>query len=207
MAIEENLLGKATAAGRKRAYRYLRELYVLDPTELLFRCLRDLWDEDPADRPLIAGLVAYARDSVFRASANAIFSAERGATVTSGDLAQAVTTFYPGVYSPATANKIGRNTGSSWTQTGHLAGRARKTRTQAMAGPASLALALFLGHLQGSRGQALLSTPWIAFLDVSKNEIDELVDKASVRGYIETRSAGNVLEFGFSHLQRPMKGA
>src|SRR4051812_4720478 len=56
VAVEENVLGRATRAGRARTFRYLRELYLLDPSRLLFRALRDLWDEDPSARPLLACL-------------------------------------------------------------------------------------------------------------------------------------------------------
>lgn len=205
VAVEENLLGKATLAGRMRTYRYLRELYLLDPSELLFRALRDLWDEDPAARPLMAGLVAYARDSVFRASSEAIFSSGFGDRVTSNDLASAVTRVYPDAYSPATANKIGRNTGSSWTQTGHLSGRSNKVRSHVDPRPASVALALLLGHLEGARGQALMSSQWTRFLDLEGHEVETLAKQANTRGYLEFRSSGAVVDLSFRHLLRPME--
>ena len=45
--IEHNVLGKKTLNSRQRSYRYLRELYALDPDILLFRALRDLWEQTP----------------------------------------------------------------------------------------------------------------------------------------------------------------
>lgn len=207
VAVDENVLGKATVAGRNRAFRYLRELYLLDPSALLFRALRDLWDEDPGSRPLLAGLMSYARDSSFRASSAAVLPLIAGDTVSSQDLAAAVVATYPDAYSPLTANKIGRNTGSSWTQTGHLTGRAKKTRIQVEARPASAALALLLGHLEGVRGQALFATRWIAFLDSEVHHVESLAAQANARGYLELRSSGTVVEISFQHLLRPMKDA
>ncbi|WNI14278.1 hypothetical protein [Actinacidiphila sp. ITFR-21] len=202
-AVDDNVLGRSTLEGRRRAFRYLRELYLLDPSRLLFRALRDLWDEDPAARPLLAGLAALARDSVFRASAAAVVPAPPGTVVSSADLARAVAAAFPGSYSGASVAKIGRNTGSSWTQTGHLRGRTGKTRVRVEARPAAAAFALLLGHVQGARGQGLFTTRWAGFLDRDAHELTALVERAGLDGYLENRSAGGVVEIGFRHLLRP----
>ena len=62
--LDDNVLGKDTVGARQRTLRYLRELYLLRPDSLLFRALRDLWTDDPAGQPLLAGLCALARDPV-----------------------------------------------------------------------------------------------------------------------------------------------
>ena len=75
----------------------------------------------------------------------------------SADLASAVGDHFPESYSEATLAKIGRNTFSSWEQTGHRAkgdGNA-KTRTRAVCRPANVAYAFLLGYLEGARGQML----------------------------------------------------
>ena len=64
--VDDNVLGKDTAESRQRTLRYLRELYLLRPDSILFRALRDLWTDDPAGQPLLAGLCALARDPAFR---------------------------------------------------------------------------------------------------------------------------------------------
>src|SRR5215210_7012842 len=86
-ALEANVLSKDTEGARRRTFRYLRELYLLRPDSLLFRALRDLWAVDVEARPLLAGLCALARDSVFRASSAAITSTSRGDRLVSADLA------------------------------------------------------------------------------------------------------------------------
>lgn len=60
--VEENALGKATLATRKLTAQRLAELYGLDDSIPLFRLLRGLWKLDPDARPLLATLVALARD-------------------------------------------------------------------------------------------------------------------------------------------------
>jgi hypothetical protein len=202
-AVDGNVLGKATTEGRRRALRHLRELYVLDPARVLFRALRDLWNEDAAAQPLLAGLCAFARDSVFRASGVAVMSLAPGASVTPRLLSDAVVDRFPDSYSTSTAAKIGRNTASSWAQTGHLIGKIRKVRAVADARPASAALAVLLGHLEGVRGQALFNTRWARFLDRDQHEVERLTKEASARGYLEMRSSGGVIDIGFRQLLRP----
>lgn len=203
VAVEENVLGRATHAGRARTFRYLRELYLLDPTRLLFRALRDLWDEEPPAQPLLACLTALVRDTAFRATSEAVLSTPVGATIDAGVLTSAVVERYPDVYNAATAAKIGRNTASSWTQSGHLEGRSNKRRCRPLVGPSATTLALLLGHLSGQRGEALFSSSWARVLDVPPEEVRRLAADASRKGYLELKDGGGVVEIGFRHLLRP----
>lgn len=204
-ALDANVLGKDTDGARRRTYRYLRELYLLRPDSLLFRALRDLWPVDPPARPLLAGLCALARDAVFRASSAAITSSSPGDALGSADLADAVGEQFPASYSPGTLAKIGRNTFSSWEQTGHLAeaGHATKVRTRAICRPANVSYALLLGHMEGVRGRAVFDTLWARVLDQPVSHLMDLAASASQHGMLELRQAGGVVEVGFRELLRP----
>ena len=202
-AVEHNILGRATYEGRRRTFRYLRELYLLNRRRLLFRALRDLWDEEPEAKPQLAGLCSLARDSVFRATSHGLLEQPAGAAISSGMLAAFLEDVFPTAYNADTAAKIGRNTASSWTQTGHLKGRSSKLRVAVEARPASMAYALMLGSLQEIRGQPLFDTIWTRFLDATPHQADLVAQRASQRGYLELRSAGGVVEIGFRHLLRP----
>lgn len=206
-AIEQNILGRNTYEGRRRTFRYLRELYLLQPERILFRALRDLWDEDPEARPQLAGLAALARDSVFRATSHGLLKLPPGSPVNAALLTDFLGESLPHAYNAATAAKVGRNTASSWTQTGHLAGRTSKTRVAVEARPVSIAYAMLLGSLQGQRGQALYDSLWTRFLDATPREAEKVAELSSQRGYLELRSAGGVVEIGFRHLLRPMEVA
>ncbi len=203
VAVEENVLGRATLAGRARTFRYLRELYLLDPRRLLFRALRDLWDEDVTAQPLLACLTALVRDSALRATADTVLATPVDASIDAAALTRAVMERYPDVYNTATAAKIGRNTASSWTQSGHLEGRSNKRRRRPVVGPVSTTLALLLGHLSGLRGEALFSSSWARVLDVPPEEVRRLAADASRKGYLELKDGGGVVEIGFRHLLRP----
>lgn len=162
--VEGNVLGRPTQAGRQRSFRHLRELYFLDPAFPEFSALRSLWDIDHASRPLLAGLLAFTRDEVLRASFAAIADLPAGSTVTSSDLTVAVAAQFGSEMSESTLDKTGRNTGSCWTQTGHLAGRAKKVRTEVDARPVAIAYAAFLGYLAGGRGLGVLNNSWSQIL-------------------------------------------
>lgn len=206
--LEDNVLGKDTIASRRRTLRYLRELYVLRNDSPLFRALGDLWNDDPAGQPLLAGLCALARDAVFRASAQAIFDSEPGDEVTSRDLAEAVAKSFPESYSDTTLAKIGRNTFSSWEQTGHLDAVARttKVRRRAVCTPSTTAFALFLGYVEGLAGPSLFDTVWARTLDQPRAHLIDLAVVASQRSLIDFRHSGGITEVKFTELLRPTEG-
>lgn len=202
--VDENVLGKKSDGARARTFRYLRELYLLRPDSLLFRALRDLWPDDVESQPLIAGLSALARDSVFRASAPAVLEAEPGQLLTSTDLAAGVAAHFPESYGQGTLAKIGRNTFSSWEQTGHLAPAEHNTkrRIQPEVRPSGLAFAFLLGYLEGSRGEMLFETPWTGFLELDEATKWTLAEAASARGLIDLRQSGGMTDVSFSFLLR-----
>lgn len=204
-AVDQNLLGKSTYEGRRRAFRYLRENFILDPRRIVFRSLRDLWGEAPHSRPLLAGLCAFARDSVYRATGDAVLTARPGDRVGSDQLVAALRIRFAGTYSDEYARKIARNTGASWSQSGHLTNGAAKRRRGVAADAPATAYALLLGYLQGLRGQALLATPWLQFLDLDEGRTRELAGGAARRGYLEYREAGEVIDITFKHLLRGLQ--
>jgi hypothetical protein len=207
-ALVDNVLGKDTAGARKRTFRYLRELYLLRPDSILFRALRDLWADEPRGQPLLAGLCALARDAAFRASAGAIFESDPGDSLTNAHFADAVARVFPDTYNEPTLAKIGRNTFSSWEQTGHLEHSAKheKIRRRPTCTPATTAYALMLGHLEGARGEALFGTLWARVLDQPRSHLFELASVASQRNLIDFRRSGGITDVGFTELLRPLEG-
>lgn len=195
--IDENVLGRPTQTGRQRSFRHLRELYFLDPSRREFAALRRLWDVDLAAQPLLAGILAFTRDGILRASFQALQQAPPGAIVTSDDLTKAVTALYGADLSTATLGKTGRNTGACWTQTGHLAGRTKKVRQTVEPFPAAVAFAAYLGHRAGNRGVGVLDAPWAAVLDLPAAAALDALRSAHTQGLIDLLVAGNVVDVSF----------
>lgn len=198
--VDGNVLGRPTQAGRQRSFRHLRELYYLDPARPEFTALRHFWDIDSSSRPLLAGQLAFIRDEVLRASFAAIVDLPVGSTVTSADLTAAVTAKFGNEMSESTLGKTGRNTGACWTQTGHLAGRAKKIRTDVEARPAAIAYAAYLGHLAGARGLGVLDNPWSQILGLAPGRSLEALRNAHTQGLLDLLVAGNVVDIAFPAL-------
>lgn len=198
--VEGNVLGRPTLAGRQRSFRHLRELYFLDPGRAEFTALRRFWDIDPASRQLLAGLLAFTRDEILRASFAAIADLPVGSSVTSADLTAAVAAQFGSEMSESTLGKTGRNTGACWTQTGHLAGRAKKVRTEVEARPAAIAYAAYLGHLAGGRGIGVLDNPWSKMLGLAPGRTLEALRDAHTEGLLDLLVAGNVVDVSFPTL-------
>ena len=205
--LDENVLLKKTETTRRKSFRYLRELYSLDPGTLLFRALRDLWTHQAEAQPMLALLCALARDPSLRTTADAIQDAPQGSAITAQMLAAEAGRRYAAQLSETTLATIGRTAASTWTQSGHLRGRTHKVRVQAESHPTSLAYALLLGYLCGARGEALFQTPWARLLDASPHELHEQAFQASQQGWLEYRQTGGVTDVGFAYLLRKEEGA
>lgn len=192
--IDENVLGKRSVSNRKLSFQRLSELYGLDPSLPLFRILRHLWEQDPQARPLLALQCSLARDPLLRATAPAILNAKMGQPLGTPDLDAALQQALSIRLNPSILNKVARNAGSSWTQGGYTAGRAKKVRTQPCVTPANLAFAAVLGTFQGARGEMLLDTPWFGMFGKSRPELFALAHTASMRGWLAYRNLGAVID-------------
>ena len=192
-----NCLGKRTGATRQISLQRLTELYGLDGRLLLFRALRNLWGRFEASRPLLALLLALARDPLLRATARAViatpFGHEFGRQAMKDDLSACV----GDRFSEATLDKVVRNASSSWTQSGHLEGRGRKTRRRVETSPGVAAYALLLGFATGRRGRLLFETPWVAVLDSSPGPLIDAAVDANRLGLINLKHSGQMIDVSF----------
>ena len=85
---------------------------------------------------------------------------------------------------PEILNKVVRNAASSWTQSGHLEGRALKKRRRVRPTPTNVAFSLFLGRCAGFRGAELFASGWMLLLDCSPPSARELSLEAKRQGLI-----------------------
>ena len=165
--------------------------------------MRHLWQRDSEGQPLLAFLVAYARDPILRMSAPFIAGLSEGESLVRKDLEQFVEARCPARFSPATVTSLAQNVATTWTHAGHLQGSARKTRSRAMPTPGAATLALLLGYAQGARGPLLLETEYAQLLDCSAEKVVELAEEASRRGWMVCKHLGAVFEVRFPDLLTP----
>ncbi len=198
--IDENCTRKRSGATRKYTASYLRDLYMLDPENALFRALRYFWERDESGQPLLAFLSAYSRDSLLRFLTPDILGLEIDQTSSKDALEECIEKKYPDRFSPVMKASLGRNLRSTWTQSGHLTGRIKKIRTRANATPGSVSYALLLGYLSGVRGELLFETEYIKMLDCSVEKAIELAQEAARSGWIIFKKVGNVIEALFPNI-------
>jgi hypothetical protein len=196
----ENCLGKRSGRTRLLTYRHLVDLYALNPANTLFRALLFFWQRDILGQPLLALLCTYARDPVFRSSASFILRSPPRTKIIREELEQFIDAPEPNRFSQATLRSTARNINATWTKSGHLTGRAKKIRTQAIPTAGSISYALLLGYLTGIRGPALFATEYAKLLDCPFDKAIELAEEASRKGWITFKRIGNVIEVLFPNL-------
>jgi len=192
--IEDNVLGKQTASTRRLTNQRLGELYGLDPQIPIFRVLRSLWEIDETGRPLLALLCALGRDPLLRATAPTILSLRDGEELVRSTFVEAIKQSAGNRLNESIMDKVARNAGSSWTQSGHLEGRVRKIRKQVEPTPGAVAFALWLGSLHSLSGEELLSTPWTCVFDRTPEMLLDTVLRAKQLRLIHARIGGGVVE-------------
>ena len=197
---EDNCLGKRTAATRRLSGQRLSELYALDPEVPLFRVMRHCWYADQEGRPLLALLLALARDPLLRASVAPVLRMQPGEELARQQIADALRKVVKDRLSDSTLDKVVRNTASSWTQSGHLKGRGRKVRQRVTPTAVSMAFALLMGYLSGNRGQANFETLWAMVLDAPAGEMMQLAADARRLGFLDMTQSGGVIEISFARL-------
>jgi hypothetical protein len=201
--LQQNVLGKTTASTRQKSLRHLRELYALDERVAVFGLLRRLQEIDPESLPLLAFQVAWARDPLLRATTAPVFDASVGERVEAASLAQALVDAFPDQYAEVSRATIARNAASSWTQAGHLVGRARKTRKRVAATVTAVTMAAFLGTTADYHGAAVFSNPWFRLLDLSADRARTMTAEAHRAGLLNLRAVGEVVELSFPQTQKP----
>jgi hypothetical protein len=201
--LDKNVLGKTTDSTRLKTQRHLRELYALDEQIPIFSVLRSLNElSSGTSLPMLALLVAWARDPLLRATTVPVLDALPGSVVDTASLAQSIEEAFPSQYTAISCHRVARNAASTWSQSGHLTGRTKKSRTQVKATVTAVTMALFLGDVAGYRGVSAFSNPWCALLDLSADRARAMGLEAHRAGLLNLRALGDVVELSFPMLDK-----
>ncbi len=198
--VNDNCLGKRTLSTRKLTIQRLRELYGLNSNVSLFRIFRSLWDVNEASRPQLACLMGLARDPLLRITMPCVINTPIGEDFQRGKMTDVLFTKMDGRLNESTLDKVVRNASSSWTQSGHLQGRAHKIRKRLRPTHASCTFAMLIAYVMGKRGLGLMENPWVAVLDAHPEEIRELAADAKRLGLLTLKQAGDILDVSFPNL-------
>lgn len=198
--IDKNCLGKKSGNTRKLTFGHLKDLYSLNPEVILFKGLRYFWDRDPAARPMLALLCAYARDPILRAITPKILTHEQNSQVTRGQVEEYIEEQYSSKFSPATLKSLAQNINSSLTQSGHLKGRVKKIRVAPQVSSGGIAYAVFLAYLEQKRGMSLFNNQYTHLFGCSSEQALEYFQFASSKGWVILKHIGDVVEVDFPKL-------
>lgn len=198
--IERNELAKDTASNRRLTNQRLGELYGLDGRIPLFRAMHRVWELDSAGRPVIALLCALARDPLLRATSDKVLSLRLGEELVRNEFLTSLRNHVEARLNDSSLDKVARNAASSWTQSGHLIGRVRKTRAHVAPTPGAVAFALWLGSLEGRVGDDLLASFWCSIFDGPKQGVRDAALQAKQLGLIKASFAGDVIHIDTSPL-------
>lgn len=193
-AIEENALGKSTGNSRKLTFGHMASLYGLTEQPPLTLALFKLWQSDPEGHRLQALLVALARDPLLRETAKVVLQEPVGQTLERPNFEAALLAAFPARFSEKMVRSMAQNCASSWTQSGHLQGFAKKVRRRVSPTPSTVALAALLATVSGFGGPAILNSGWIKALDLSADQALDHLRRAEAIGLARVRSAGDVTE-------------
>jgi hypothetical protein len=192
--IIDNVLHKSTASNRRLTNQRLGEFYSLDRRIQIFRALRSLWDLDEAGRPVLAVLCALARDPLLRLTAQHVLALPLGAELVRSEFLQYMREHVDARLNDASLDKVVRNAGSSWTQSGHLAGRMRKVRVAVGASFGPVTFAIWLGSLEGLVGESLLRSFWMSVFDAPRYGLIDAVMQAKQRGLLGASIVADVVQ-------------
>ena len=198
--VEDNVLGKATASGRRRSWEHLRNLYGLDPGLTLFRCLRHFASAARADLPSLALVCVFCRDAQLRHSFDLIRKLQRGEVLARVRMEEHLEAGYPGRFKPSLLSSLAQNVNTTWTVSGHLSGKVKKVRRHPQPGAAGAAYSMLAGYLLGLRGTRLFASPFSSLVGLDEADVPAYLSMARNHGWLGYKSAGNVVELDFHGL-------
>lgn len=200
-AITENILGKNTKNSQALTYRHMVSLYGLKSQPALTKVFFELWASDMPGRRLNCLLVALARDPLLRDTANAVVETPIGSQLSRDRVEAALQAAHPNRMSDKMVRSLAQNCNASWTQGGHLEGRATKIRRRVSATPSNVAFAALIAGFCGYGGPSILSSVWMHVLDLSPDQALDHLRRAEALGLARVRSAGDVTEIA---IRQPM---
>lgn len=195
--VDQNCLSKKSQKTRELSYQYLCDTYLLDKNILLFKALHYFWKRDEKSHSQLAFLCAYHRDALLRLVTPFILNLNENTLYNKLDLEAFIEEKQPGRFSQRTLESTVRNLSSSFSQSGHLDGRVKKTKIKLEPTVSSVGYALFISYLHGYKGEQLFKNDIFKLLECTYEHAIELASEASMKGWFIFKRLGSVIEVTF----------
>lgn len=197
--VGDNVIDKRSRSNEMKTLRYLKQLYGMDGTQPLFAALMRFWDIcDEEEKRLLALQMAVTGDHLLNESVDVILSVPLGAKASIELLEAKISKTYPDRFSKATLRSTAQNIASSWKQAGFIEGKVKNIRVARKIGFRNVAFGIFLGYLEGLRGEYLLHHSAIKCLGLGAEELQHLLHEASKRDIIRYQNVGGVVVISIS---------
>lgn len=204
--IDENRLGIPTLSSRQKTCALLKREYGFSEKIPIFKGLFKLQRIHEEEAGLSLFLLAWTRDALLRYGTSEILDRKPSEVLRTREIFEVISGETENRYRENICGKIVANWMASWTQSGHLSGKSKKTRAQVKAGPVALAFACLLSTLSGEAGEKIFSSVWIQILDLNPQQARELAQKAKEIGLLDVYSMGGVTQISFPCLREIFPG-
>ncbi|MCB1192725.1 MAG: hypothetical protein H7A23_06760 [Leptospiraceae bacterium] len=160
------------------------------------------WNCDTDGRRLLAFLLAYFRDFYVRISIPFILDIPYGEILSVEYLIEKLRYKTYENITEKTLQSLVRNLRSTFSQSGHLTGKVKKTRINPSLSSGAISFALLLGYLEGMRGELLFQSEYMKSIECSPERGYNFAYDASSRGWLDFKKAGNIVEVSFSNFTK-----
>jgi hypothetical protein len=143
-------------------------------------------------------------DFLLQDSITPILQAPQGSNVTIQYLIDYFDNLYKGRFTPKTLKSLSQNTASSWKQAGYLQGKRRNIRVKPTHNHSSVAFAMLLAYLDGSRGEYILRSSTVTALGLSEGELKVFAQEAMRRDLLTIQLSGQVTSISFRELLKKL---
>ena len=206
--MERNIFNKKTESSLKKTIRYLTQLYVFKKEDIRFKVLEDYWQHvSEEEKPLLAFLFAISKDYMLQESVPWVKSVPINDKAVIEGFEDKIKDQHPNRFSSKTLRSVAQNIASSWKQAGYIEGKVKNLRVKRTPSYLTVAFAFLMAYIDGARGEYMADHPSVKALDVSNEELHQLIKAAADRDLVRYNKSGSTMVISFeNYLNRLQDG-
>lgn len=198
--MESNVFNKRTESSRKKTIRYLTQLYSFDKNDIRFKALEDYWQRtNEEDKALLTFLYAVSKDYLLKESVSLVKAVPFNEKAHIEGFEDNIKHHHPNRFSPKTLRSVAQNIASSWKQAGYIEGKVKNLRVKRYPSYLMVSFALLMAYIDGARGEYMTDHPSVKALDVSKEELHQLIKAAADRDLVRYNKSGTTMVISFEN--------
>lgn len=198
--MEGNVFNKRTESSRKKTIHYLTQLYGFDKNDIRFKALEDYWQRtNEEDKAMLTFLYAVSKDYLLKESVSLVKAVPINEKAAIERFEDNITHYHPNRFSPKTRRSVAQNIASSWKQAGYIEGKVKNLRVKRSPSYFLVSFAFLMAYIDGARGEYMTDHPAVKALDVSKDELHQLIKAAADRDLVRYNKSGATMVISFEN--------